>query len=262
MPAKPPRVLALDFDGVLCDGLIEYFQTAWRTYCQIWLPALTTPREGVAESFYRLRPVVETGWEMPVLVHLVLSGLPETKIVEDWSSLSQQILHDRRLQPAELAAALDKNRDESIATDLAAWLASHRFYPGVVERLKQLVADSTLPFIVTTKERRFVQQLLHQQNIELPDSHIFGKERQKPKPQILSELATAHDCSLGEGLWFVEDRLKALQAVQIQPNLAGVTLYLADWGYNLPAERAFARQDPRIQLLSLPHFSQDFAHWV
>ncbi|MCY7286501.1 MAG: HAD family hydrolase, partial [Cyanobacteria bacterium CAN_BIN43] len=31
-----PTLLALDFDGVLCNGLMEYFQTAWRVYCQIW----------------------------------------------------------------------------------------------------------------------------------------------------------------------------------------------------------------------------------
>jgi len=28
MIANVPQILALDFDGVICDGLIEYFQTA------------------------------------------------------------------------------------------------------------------------------------------------------------------------------------------------------------------------------------------
>ena len=36
MAIKTPTVLALDFDGVLCNGLSEYFQTAWRTYSQFW----------------------------------------------------------------------------------------------------------------------------------------------------------------------------------------------------------------------------------
>ena len=30
------RILALDFDGVICDGMAEYWQTAWRTYTQVW----------------------------------------------------------------------------------------------------------------------------------------------------------------------------------------------------------------------------------
>ena len=61
-----PTILALDFDGVICDGLIEYFQTAWRTYCQIWKPVETVPDPDLALSFYRVRPAIETGWEMPL----------------------------------------------------------------------------------------------------------------------------------------------------------------------------------------------------
>ncbi|TAF20763.1 MAG: HAD family hydrolase, partial [Nostocales cyanobacterium] len=43
MTANSPTILALDFDGVICDGLIEYFEVAWRTYCQIWSSAKDTP---------------------------------------------------------------------------------------------------------------------------------------------------------------------------------------------------------------------------
>ena len=61
MPAIAPNILALDFDGVLCNGLEEYFLTAWRTYCQVWEPASQEPTEDLALVFYRLRPVIETG---------------------------------------------------------------------------------------------------------------------------------------------------------------------------------------------------------
>jgi len=34
-------LLAFDFDGVICDGLREYFQVAWRVYSDLWpAPAL------------------------------------------------------------------------------------------------------------------------------------------------------------------------------------------------------------------------------
>ena len=69
-----PEVLALDFDGVLCDGLVEYFQTAWQTYTQVWAVDETPPPPGMAGAFYRLRPVIETGWEMPVLIRAMVEG--------------------------------------------------------------------------------------------------------------------------------------------------------------------------------------------
>ena len=31
-----PKILALDFDGVICDGLLEYFQTTKYTYVKVW----------------------------------------------------------------------------------------------------------------------------------------------------------------------------------------------------------------------------------
>ena len=31
-----PHILALDFDGVLCDGMREYFEASRRTYRRVW----------------------------------------------------------------------------------------------------------------------------------------------------------------------------------------------------------------------------------
>ncbi|NEQ22656.1 MAG: HAD family hydrolase, partial [Microcoleus sp. SIO2G3] len=62
-------------------------------------------------------------------------------------------------------------------------------------------------------------------------------------------------------IWFVEDRLKTLQSVLAQSDLADVRLFLADWGYNTPAERERAQQQPQIHLLSIAQFTQDFNSW-
>lgn len=263
MSTSAPRVLALDFDGVLCDGLLEYFQTAWRTYCHLWAPTHSVASEAIAEQFYQLRPVVETGWEMPVLIQAILLEIPAAKIFDDWPAIAPQILLESHLSAVQVAATLDQVRDEWIATDLSSWLALHRFYPGVIARLKQFLAEAVQPVIVTTKEGRFVEQLLQEQGIELAPNQIFGKEVQRPKHQILRELLAAAEYQLQDTteLWFIEDRLKTLQSVQKQPDLGGVRLYLADWGYNTATERSIALQDDPIQLLSLAQFSQDFAAW-
>ena len=113
--------------------------------------------------------------------------------------------------------------------------------------------------IVTTKEGRFVKALLQQQGVQMPEQWIIGKESKRPKPQILLELI--EKTGTPPTLWFVEDRLKTLQSVQQQPDLDAVKLYLADWGYNTASERATAHHDPRIQLLSLSQFGEDFSAW-
>lgn len=258
-----PTVLALDFDGVLCDGLLEYFQVSWRTYCQVWSPADITPPEHLAETFYQLRPVIEIGWEMPLLLRALLTGVPPTTIVAAWSTVAKELLVAEQIQPTQLGITLDRTRDAWIESDLTGWLALHQFYPGIIARLAEWQGGSTYPVIVTTKEGRFVRQLLQQQGIELAESQILGKEAQRPKSQLLRELAAVH-CqpgSLGTGIWFVEDRLKTLQAVQQQADLAGVRLFLAAWGYNTPLDHQLTAQDDRLHLLSLHQFAQDFSEW-
>lgn len=261
MSASTPTVLALDFDGVLCDGLKEYFLTSWRAYCTLWQLQDSTPPTGLAETFYRLRPVVETGWEMPVLLRAIVLGMAETEVLESWGTIAQQIVQKENLDPATLAAKVDGVRDQWIATDPGSWLAEHGFYPGVIDRLQTMAQINPVrPVIISTKEGRFIRELLQQQGVDLEHIQIYGKEAKRPKHQILRELmATYVDTA---SFWFVEDRLKTLQGVQHHADLDQVELFLADWGYNTDAERAAAKQDPRIHLLSLKTFSQDFSVWI
>ncbi|HBE20559.1 MAG TPA: haloacid dehalogenase [Cyanobacteria bacterium UBA11149] len=259
MAIETSTLLALDFDGVICDGLLEYFQTSWRTYCKIWQPDSQTPPDNLANVFYHFRPVIEIGWEMPVLIRALIKGVPETKIEIDWSLVAKDIIELDKLDPVAIGKEVDKTRDEWIATDLDGWLGLHQFYPGIIERLKQIVTSdkSTELFIVTTKEGRFVKQLLQQQGIQLSEDRIIGKEIKRPKHQTLRQLSAQFPGKL----WFVEDRLKTLQSVQEQPDLNQVRLFLADWGYNTKTQRDSVGDSSGIHLLSLSQFAQDFSLW-
>jgi phosphoglycolate phosphatase-like HAD superfamily hydrolase len=257
-----PALLALDFDGVICDGLIEYFQTAWKAYLNIWPNDDPVPPAGLAERFYKLRPVIETGWEMPVLVRSLRLGQSDENILQQWSTLVEQRVEEDGLVPQDVAAQVDGSRDQWIKADLEDWLAQHRFYPGVVERLRQLLASDLHLYIITTKEERFARQLLQQEGVELSADQIFGKAVKRPKYQTLLLLMESLQLADPRALWFVEDRLKTLQLVQTQDQLRGMGLFLADWGYNIERDRAAAQDDPDLHLLTLDQFSQGFSAWM
>lgn len=257
---KQPNLLALDFDGVICDGLLEYFQTAWRTYLEVWSPRESTYPNDLPPRFYRTRPVIETGWEMPLLIRALILGFSESNILSDWHSISRQLLEQEHLSPEVLGSRLDQIRAQWIATDLPGWLALHRFYPGVCDRLRVILEQDMIQLrIITTKEERFVRSLLGQQGIILDPGIIFGKGHKQPKHQTLRDLMTLSDPS--PLIWFVEDRMNTLLSVQGQPDLQQVTLFLADWGYNTPMERRLVAEYPHIRLLSLSQFTQDFEAW-
>ena len=256
-----PKILALDFDGVICNGLWEYFQTTQRTYWQIWTKDAQTSFEALANAFYQLRPVIETGWEMPILLRALILNYNSSKIESNWQQICAEILAQEELNKTQVMTQLDQVRDEWIQTDLEGWLKLHRFYPGILERLGQLLKSSTQLYIVTTKEGRFVKQLLKQQDLEFPESNIFGKEVKQPKYETLRQILQDNDED-PNNLWFIEDLLKTLNEVKSQADLTEVKLFLADWGYNTEQTHHLVKADSRIHLLSLTQFSQDFSSWI
>ncbi len=261
-----PRLLALDFDGVICNTVAECFRSAWSVYCQIWnghSPEPSVPPPGPAElddRFNRLRPVIEIGWEFVVLLRLLVEGVREEEIFLGFhDKLRYQMLEKHGLKEADLSSRLDRVRDRWIKSDRMDWLRSQEFYPGVRDRLNQVLHSGILLFVITTKEGRFAVELLKQNGVFLPPDQVLGKEQNKPKGEVLRQVSK--QCNIPyANFWFVEDRLKTLQNVENEDDLKEVGLYLAEWGYNTPDDQRKA-MDAGISVLSLAQFCGDFASW-
>ena len=253
-----PQTLALDFDGVLCNGLQEYFQTTWRAYRQFWPTSTAVPPSDVAEAFCQLRPVIETGWEMPVLLRAIVKGFAPQTILDQWPTIRDRVVAQEDLNPKDLGNRIDAVRDQWLNTNLESWLQLHHFYPGVAARLHGLQQQSLSLFIITTKESRFVAALLKQSGIQIPRDRIFGKDCRRPKSETLRLLKH----TTATPIWFVEDRLATLQGITQQADLNDIALFLGDWGYNTPRDRQIAANTEGIHLLTQDQFCQNFASWL
>lgn len=228
------RIVAFDFDGVICDGQQEYFHSAWLAYRMLWQSENLSDPETIRSQFYALRPVIETGWEMVVLIQALLMHIPAANIWQDWQGVMTQMLDETGITQNQLAQTLDQVRDRQISEQLNHWLSLHHFYDGILECLQNLLADkSTDVYIITTKEARFTQQILMQQGIEFPHQNIFGKEQKQPKTLTLKQLLKPEIATF----YFIEDRLQTLRKVRQDPTLQSIQLFLADWGYNTDAEK-------------------------
>ena len=263
--ASDLKVLALDFDGVLCDGRPEYFEAARRAYRETWPAARAVP-DATATAFAAYRPLVESGWEMPVLLHAVVAGEPPTALIDRaaWLATARRLLDGAGLAADTLGRALNRVRDEWFARDPDDWVRHNVFYPGVVARLVQTLVEGTPIAVVTTKAERFARALLAAQDARLRDLPIVGREpgRTIPKPESLARLAAAHGLQPGaEGLWFVEDLLETLDAVHATLALAAARLFLADWGYNTLEQRASVGWRRHVRLLSLGAWTTPVAAW-
>ncbi|HVC64007.1 MAG TPA: HAD family hydrolase, partial [Candidatus Dormibacteraeota bacterium] len=215
-------------------------------------------------AFSALRPVILSGWEMPVLLRAIARGVPRAEILGDWERVRAEVVAagspagDALI--ARLGHALDEVRLEWIAADEAGWIGRHAPYGGVDE-LRRLVAEPPQSVLVTTKEGAFARRILDHWGVRLAD--VQGKETGVHKCLNLRALIAAWTAERGSRprLAFVEDRLETLQHVTTHPDLDDVRLFLAAWGYNTEAARAAARADPRIRLLTLEQFRQGSAGW-
>jgi hypothetical protein len=124
----------------------------------------------------------------------------------------------------------------------------------VVGSLEAILRSGRKIYIISTKEGRFIQTLLEEQGITLASPYLLGKEVQQPKYTTLKGILKQESCLPSE-LWFVEDRLKALELVAQEKDLEGMGLFLAAWGYNTEATRNSLQNHPQIHLLSLEQFT-------
>jgi hypothetical protein len=258
-----PDVLALDFDGVLCDGMREYFDTSRRTYARIW-PGAAQPDDDTFPQFVALRPVILTGWEMPLLLRAIVQKRAAEATTRGWASVRDELVHaDGRPADALVKAlghTLDEVRREWIAADPKGWLERNVPYCAL-EEVRRLVAQPGRSVLVTTKEGEFARLILQAWSVSLAD--IQGKEAGTHKCENLRSLIANQGAALGRRprLWFVEDRLETLQHVTTHPDLADVGLFLAAWGYNTPQIRASLSPEGRIRLLQLDQFRGGLATW-
>jgi len=261
MSAAEPTILALDFDGVLCEGSREYFESSRRAYGRVW-PDAPRPADELLPRFRELRAVIETGWEMPVLLRAMTDGVPDGRIGEAWPETRDAIVaadgRSREQLLKTLKWSLDEVRREWIAADREGWLARHALYCGRDE-LRRLLAEPVTAHVVTTKEGEFARELMAHWGLEVAD--VRGKEAGSHKCDNLRQLLAAAAGGPPPHLWFVEDRLETLRCVTTHPDLSDVGLFLATWGYNTRQTRESVRGDGRIRPLALDEFRSGLAAW-
>ena len=243
-------LLALDFDGVLCDSARETGITGWKAAGTLWEDmAEPLPPSPLLDEYCRARPVIETGFEAILMMRLLKDGEDPEELLETFPQRLAKSIERSGTDKAGLKRLYGSTRDRWIQEDPHGWLSLSPLYPGTGAALSAL-PPGTDCFIVTTKQERFVHQLLEFNEARFDPEHIFGLDRGMKKEAVLLELMARHP---GRKVHMVEDRLPTLKRLAAQPDLKPVRLHIACWGYNTEADRREAARLKihRLQALSL-----------
>jgi phosphoglycolate phosphatase-like HAD superfamily hydrolase len=249
-PPSGGPLLVFDFDGVLVDGMAEYWWSSRRAALCLD-PQLELP-EQAPPDFARLRPLIHKGWEMVlVAAELASPGFDLQATLGGYDHFCAGAIERRRWEPAALQEALEAVRCQAIERNRGAWLALHQPFPGVPERLRALGAEGANWLVLTTKGAAFARELLV--GFDLAPLAVYGHE-DGSKPEVLLRLARQ-----GRPLWFVEDRRPTLEAVRGTPGLEAVRCFLVSWGYLRPGDRDHLPSG--IALLEPERLAAPLARW-
>ncbi len=244
-------IYALDFDGVICDSAIETSITGWKATQKIWqdMPDSTAP-ELLINNFRRVRPFLETGYEAILIIRLLYLGISVNTLCENYHSQIQTLIQSENLDILQLKQIFGATRDSWIKQAPQQWLEMNPLFSGVKSRLKTLT-DNTW-YIITTKQKRFVENILQEQQINIDYQAIFGMESKMSKQETLLKLLKKHP---KQKIIFIEDRLPTLLNIKNNQQLQKIKLQLVDWGYNTDADKEKALQN-QIELITVDQFIQ------
>jgi phosphoglycolate phosphatase-like HAD superfamily hydrolase len=237
---------AFDFDGVICDSAIETAMSGWKAAQELWTDLPADLPSDLLEKFRLIRPVMETGYEAILILRLLFEGMSVEYLLAHFDKQIEVLMIRDELTVQELKQQFGETRDQWIADDLDSWVAMNPLYGPIADKLRQLNAINTV--IITTKQERFVQQILSANQIQFPRESIYGLDRNMSKQHILHNLMLERP---GDTILFIEDRLPTLINVIADAQLDPIVLYLANWGYNTDEDCEQASQRERLRLLDL-----------
>tara|TARA_Y100000589_G_scaffold245330_1_gene233050 strand:+ start:273 stop:1055 length:783 start_codon:yes stop_codon:yes gene_type:complete len=239
------KLILFDFDGVIIDGIDEYWHSSL-IVCKQYLNSDLIPvnlniNMSVSNTFKEVRPWVKYGWEMVLLTHEIiknkdpLNDLSKNNFLKNYQQNCQDVLTKNSWDPTTLQRYLDKVRQLQISSDLEKWINLHEPFLQVISFMRKSQEDGFKIGIISTKNKIFTSKILSRLNI-YPEL-IFGHQ-DGTKVDIVSNLIKEYEI-----IGFIEDRRKTLLNIIENRKTYQTKCFLAEWGYlkksdkvNLPKE--------------------------
>lgn len=244
------HVLALDFDGVLCDSSREVFVVAVDTYAaqesgSDLIGALEPLRDDAVGGgdVFRSDPLYLTFTDLLPLGNRAEDFGVSLLALELGATVGDQRSYDAfyRTLDSEWLTSFHRRfyeaRSRLRAEDPAGWLKLHLPYPGLAETLRRHKGP-TEPAVATAKDARSVQLLLDELGMAdlFEPELILDKQTGVEKTRHLEILCERTGVEFAD-ITFVDDKVNHL----VKVSRLGVRPVLAGWGFNTGREHALAR---------------------
>lgn len=240
MPA--PRLI-VDFDGVICDALVECALVTW---LGVYPPAPDRPvssyldaiPDGFTRRFAKVRDYSRS------LDHFLVSHRAAAGNIGSRADFDRIFGAIAPVTVNSFVAGANAARRRCRTEEAPFWLDLHTLYPGVRDLLGRHAGAVA---VVTAKDAASVWTILERHGLAHTVLEVIGECRQKDRAVV--ELCGRRGTSPGKVV-FIDDNLGNVLTVAG----TGATVRWAAWGYHTPEDRAAAARlnGRRLDLSELP----------
>ena len=256
-------VLALDFDGVICDSAQECLISACFARANArgerFEPRLSAVPKPLGAAFSQMRPFVRIGMDYLVALDLIERKAPVASQDDFDNGLAARLDSICREYGVADADALETYFHDARTVlreqDVDAWMALNPLYDGMALGLNACRDRFNAIYVVTNKPTKAALAILAHHGVALPEAHVLGSDK--------FEAATAKNDHLHrvsamasvpfEDIHFVDDQVAHLIAAAG----LGANCYLAGWGYT-SAEQIRAATEAGISVCG----ETELLHWM
>ncbi len=241
------NVIALDFDGVICDSAAECVVSAYGAFCQAkgedFDPFVSPVPDYFRDGFYRMRPLIRDGRDYLMILHLLDLRVPiadQHGFDEALEARLPDLLDLFKVEDGPgLEGAFQRYRAGFRGRDEAGWMDRNPLYTGMVQALSQRRGDFGRVFVTTSKPSAVSRGILQHNGFVLPEGHVLGKDMvgSSPDKNVHMRLVTEAVDGSYLDIHFIDDQVAHLESA----GGLGVNCYLAAYGYTTEKQLERAR---------------------
>jgi phosphoglycolate phosphatase-like HAD superfamily hydrolase len=239
----------LDFDGVICDSILETLVSSWRAYYM--LRGESEPQAMPADllrEFSRFRPYVRAGEDFVLVQELIAAGTP----IGSQDQFDAEI--DRRGNQSirRYAEVFYAARRQLITNQRDYWIDLNKLYSHVLPCLIRWAASPYL-YILSTKRAHYIVEILASKGIDMDSLRVLSCRARQKNATILRTLEKRR---IRRAL-FVDDQIDHLRSTG--GGQARIVACLASWGY---VQAAWLEEPGGIEVLRPDHFAERVGSWL
>lgn len=245
------KILALDFDGVIVDSVLDSLFVGHNTYLRLYGREVKKNFGGELFTFenwekikrnyqkeikyYRtLRPYIRGATDYGLIQKL----MEEKKVIE-----SQEEFNNYRnsvdFDFEDYEKEFYKERERLQNIDYRAWFNLEPPYPKIIQGMKKLLEEEIKIVIATSNRRKAIMKSFTPEyfGFTIDPKDIFDKRFGEDKSEQMRHIVKFYKVNF-EDIYFVDDQVSHL----IQTRPLGIKVILAGWSYATEAQKEEARK--------------------